>query len=131
MRQVPRRVDPEQTAASPPAVLASSEAAPPPRALALGEQAVASREPVIDSSGLEGTHLVAVRLERQRLPYGAVVVAVGMDALLRVQRQTRQAAFLFAVVAVLLLALTLDRLARRFVHEPLAAVLRRWLDAKA
>jgi signal transduction histidine kinase len=70
-----------------------------------------------------GLHLVAVPLERQRQRYGAVVVAVGMDALRRVQDQSRQAAFLFAAVAIVLLVIGLERLTRRFVHEPLGAVL--------
>lgn len=112
------------TAALPPAVVASTEREPPSRALALGARAVTHGEPVTDAEGPVGPHLVAVPLERQRKRYGAVVVAVGMDALLRVQQQSRAAAFVFAAVAIVLLALGLDRLARRFVHEPLAGVLK-------
>jgi two-component system, NtrC family, sensor kinase len=112
------------TAAAPAAVIATTDATAPPRALALGEQAVARRDLATYADDPVGLHFVAVPLERQRQPYGAVVVAVGMDALGRVQRQGRQAALVFAVVAILLLALGLDFLARRFVHRPLAAVLR-------
>jgi two-component system NtrC family sensor kinase len=111
------------TSASPPAIVASTETTPPPRALALGGEAVARGGLVTDADGPLGLHFVAVSLERQHQRYGAVVVAVGMDALQRVQRQSRQAAIAFAVVAILLLAAGLDLLARRFVHVPLAAVL--------
>jgi two-component system NtrC family sensor kinase len=105
------------------AVVASTELEPPLRALELGAAAVAGAEPVTAADGPEGQHLVAVPLERQHQRHGAVVVGVGMDPLRRVQKQSRQAAFAFGAVAIVLLALGLDRLARRFVHEPLAAVL--------
>jgi signal transduction histidine kinase len=111
------------TAGHPSALIATTDAAAPARALPLGEQAVARGELVTYADGPVGLHLVAVPLERQHRPYGAVVVAVGMDALRRVQRQSQQAALVFAAAAVLLLALGLDLLARRFVHRPLAAVL--------
>ena len=119
------------TAAAPATVIAGTDATAPPRALSLGERAVAGGEPVTYADGPVGLHFVAVPLERQRRPYGAVVVAVGMEALLRVQRQSRQAALVFAAVAVLLLALGLDLLARRFVHRPLGAVLRTMARASA
>ncbi len=102
---------------------ASTELAPPPRASWLGAQALARGELVNDADGPLGLHLVAVPLERQHRRRGAVVVAVGMDALLRVRRQGRQAALLFAAGAVVLLALGLDLVARRVVHRPLGAVL--------
>jgi two-component system, NtrC family, sensor kinase len=105
-------------------VVASSAATAPLRAVPLGELAVARGELVTYADGPVGLHFVAVPLERQRQPYGAVVVAVGMDALHRVQRQSRLAALVFAAVAVLLLVLGLDLLGRRFVHRPLAAILR-------
>jgi signal transduction histidine kinase len=54
-----------------------------------------------------------------------------MDALLRVQRQSRQAALVFAAAAILLIALGLDLLGRRFVHRPLADVLRTMARASA
>jgi signal transduction histidine kinase len=111
------------TAAAPAAIIASSDATAPPRALALGERAVVRGELVSYADGPVGLHFVAVPLERHRQRYGAVVVAVGMDALRRVQRQSRQAALVFAAVAIVLLALGLDFLGRRFVHRPLAAVL--------
>lgn len=111
------------TAGRPPALVATTDAAASPRALSLGERAVAGGELVPYADGPVGLHFVAVPLERQHRPYGAVVVAVGMDALRRVQRQSHQAALVFAVAAVFLLALGLDLLARRFVHRPLAAVL--------
>jgi two-component system NtrC family sensor kinase len=119
------------TAAAPAAIIASTDATAPPRALSLGERAVAGGEIVTYADGPVGLHFVAVPLERQRQPYGAVVVAVGMDALRRVQGQSRQAALVFAAVAILLLALGLDLLARRFVHRPLAGVLRTMARASA
>jgi len=111
------------TAIAPPSVVAGTDTAVPNAALGLGARAVAQAEPVSFADGQMGLHLVAVPLERQRQRYGAVVVAVGMDALRRVQDQSRQAAFLFAAVAIVLLVVGLDRLTRRFVHAPLGAVL--------
>ena len=111
------------TGASPPQVVASTERAAPVRALALGQRAVGGRELVTYADGPVGLHFVAVPLERRHVPYGAVVVAVGMDALGRVQAQSRQAALVFAAVAVGLCALGLDLVSRRFVHQPLASVL--------
>jgi signal transduction histidine kinase len=119
------------TAATPATIVASTDATAPPRALSLGERAVTQGELVTYADGPVALHFVAVPLERQHQRYGAVVVAVGMEALLRVQRQSRQAALVFAAVAVLLLALALDFLARRFVHRPLAAVLRTMARASA
>jgi signal transduction histidine kinase len=119
------------TAASPPAIVVTTDATAPPRALELGGQAVARGGLATYADGPLGLHFVAVSLERQHQRYGAVVVAVGMDALRRVQRQSRQAAIAFAIVAVLLLAAGLDLLARRFVHDPLAAVLRTMSRASA
>jgi two-component system, NtrC family, sensor kinase len=119
------------TAAAPAAVVASTDATPPPRALPLGEQAVAGGELVTYADGPVGFHFVAVPLERHGQLYGAVVVAVGMDALQRVQRQSRLAALVFAAVAIVLLALGLDFLSRRFVHRPLATILRTMSRASA
>jgi signal transduction histidine kinase len=119
------------TAASPAVVVASSDTTPSPRARPLGERAVAGGELVTYADGPVGLHFVAVPLERHRQPYGAVVVAVGMDSLQRVQRQSRQAALLLAVVAIVFLALGLDFLGRRFVHRPLGAVLRTMSRASA
>ena len=119
------------TAASPGGILASSDATAPPRALSLGEQAVVRGDLVTYADGPVGLHFVAVPLERRHERYGAVVVAVGMDALRRVQRQSRQAALVFAAVAILLLALGLDLLGRRLVHRPLAAVVRTMARASA
>jgi two-component system NtrC family sensor kinase len=112
------------TAAFPAAIVASTDATAPPRALPIGEEAIARREIVTYADDPVGLHFVAVPLERQHRPYGAVVVGVGMDALRRVQRQSRQAATVFAAVAILLLAVGLDLLGRRLVHRPLAAILR-------
>jgi two-component system NtrC family sensor kinase len=118
--------------ASPPAIVATTETtAPPPPALELGRQAVAQGGLVTYSDDPLGLHFVAISLERNHQRYGAVVVAVGMDALQRVQRQSRRAAIVFAVVAIVLLAIGLDLLARRFVHDPLAAVLRTMSAASA
>jgi two-component system, NtrC family, sensor kinase len=111
------------TAAAPPSIVATTDATAPPRALEMGKEAVARGGLITDADGPLGLHFVAVSLERQHQRYGAVVVAVGMDALRRVQRQSRQAAIAFAVIAIVLLALGLDLLARRFVHDPLAGVL--------
>jgi two-component system, NtrC family, sensor kinase len=119
------------TAAAPATVLASTDVSPPARTLSLGAEAVAVRELVTYADGPVGLHFVAVPLERRHQPYGAVVVAVGMDALRRVQRQSRLAALVFAAVAIVLLALGLDFLGRRLVHRPLAAVLRTMTRASA
>jgi two-component system, NtrC family, sensor kinase len=119
------------TAAAPGTIVASTDVSAPARTLSLGVQAVALREIVTYADGPVGLHFVAVPLERQHRPHGAVVVAVGMDALRRVQRQSQLAALVFAAVAIVLLALGLDLLGRRFVHRPLAAILRTMAHASA
>jgi two-component system NtrC family sensor kinase len=119
------------TAAAPATILASTDVSAPARTLSLGVQAVVRRELVTYADGPVGLHFVAVPLERRHQPYGAVVVAVGMDALRRVQRQSRLAALVFAAVAIVILALGLDFLGRRLVHRPLAAVLRTMTRASA
>jgi signal transduction histidine kinase len=111
------------TAASPPGVVASTEVDAPARALELGERAARAGELVTYADGPVGLHFVAVPLERQPHPHGAVVVAVGMEALGRVQSQSRQAALVFAAVAIVLIVVGLDLVSRRFVHQPLASVL--------
>jgi two-component system NtrC family sensor kinase len=119
------------TGLHPTGVVASTESEPPSRALELGERSVVHGEPVSFADGPVGLHFVAVPLERQRSPYGAVCVAVRMDALQRVQRQSRIAATAFAAVTVLALALGLDLLARRYVHRPLAGILATMARASA
>ncbi len=105
------------------AVLAATEASPPPRVGALGAEAARTREIVTFADGPLALHLAAVALPHHPGAPGAVVVAVRMDALLRVRRQSRQAALVFGAAAILLLAVFLDVLARRLVHRPLGAVL--------
>ena len=104
-------------------VLASTEAAPPARVVDLADEAAARRELVTFADGPLGLHFAAVALPGRANPPGAVVVAVRMDALLRVRRQSRQAAVVFGSAAILLLAVGLDVVARRLVHRPLGAVL--------
>jgi len=104
-------------------VVASTEADPPARVAALGAEAERRREIVTFADGPLGLHFAGVALPRRAGPPGAVVVAVRMDALLRVRRQGRQAALVFGTAAILLLAVGLDVLARRLVHRPLRAVL--------
>ena len=103
--------------------LTSTEVPPPARALELGRQAVARGEIVAHGDDPEGLHFVAVPLERAHRRYGAVVVAVGMDALRRVEAQSRLAGTLVALGGVLLLALALDLLSRRLVLRPIEAIL--------
>jgi two-component system NtrC family sensor kinase len=109
--------------AGPGTVIASTEAPPPSRALALGEESVSRGDLATYADDPRGLHFVAVPLERQHRRYGAVVAAVGMDALERVRRQTRTAAFAFASSAILVLVLALDLMGRRLVHRPLRALL--------
>jgi two-component system, NtrC family, sensor kinase len=104
-------------------VVASTVAPPPARAVALGDESVSRGQLVTYADDPVGLHFVAVPLERQHRRYGAVVVAVGMDALDRVRHQTRTAAFALAVSAILLLVVALDLVGRRLVHRPLRLLL--------
>ncbi len=108
--------------AGPNLVVVSSDAPPPPRALRLSELAARERDLVTFGDGPVGLHFAAVSLERERQPYGAVVVAVRMDSLKRVRRQSELAAVGFASAAVVLLVLGLGLLARRYVLGPLRTV---------
>lgn len=103
--------------------LTSTEVPPPQRALTLGRESMSRGELVTFADSPVGLHFVAVPLERQHRRYGAVVVSVGMDALQRVQRQSRTAAVVIAGAAILLLVVALDLVSQRLVHQPLNAVL--------
>jgi two-component system NtrC family sensor kinase len=104
-------------------IVAGTEAAAPLRVIDLADQAVRRRELVTFADGPLGLHFAALALPRQSDPPGAVVVAVRMDALQRVRRQSRQAALVLGSSAIVLLAIGLDVVARRLVHAPLGAVL--------
>jgi two-component system NtrC family sensor kinase len=66
--------------------------------------------------------LVAVPLERDQRPYGAVVVTMEMGATRRVRHEVRLTTLAFAPVAILILTVLIDLLARRLVFTPLASV---------
>src|SRR5260370_23998469 len=67
-----------------------------------------------------GARLVAVPLERDHRPYGAVVVSISMEAVQRVRDQVRTAALLFTPLAILVLVGMLHALARDLVLSPMA-----------
>jgi two-component system, NtrC family, sensor kinase len=67
--------------------------------------------------------MVAVPLERNRSPYGAVVVSISMGAVQRVRDQVRWAALLFTPLAILVLIAMLHALARDLVLLPVEDIL--------
>jgi signal transduction histidine kinase len=104
------------------AVSASTERALPPGVLELGRQAIRQRELAVSPELPGPVRLVAVPMERDQRPYGAVVVTMSMEAVQRMRRQTWLAALLFAPAAILVLTVLIDLLARRVVERPLASV---------
>src|SRR5260370_7126408 len=66
-----------------------------------------------------GARLVAVPLERDHRPYGAVVVSVSMEAVQRVRDQARTAALLFTPPAIPVLAAMLHALPRPPLLSPI------------
>lgn len=101
---------------------ASTEASPPGRVLELARRATLSREPAISEESPGPVRFVAVPLERERRPYGAVIVTMSMEALARVRRQTRMTALVVTAVTILALTAFFDIIARRLVHRRLRAI---------
>lgn len=95
-----------------------------PSAEAVAQARRAFREGKLVSSGLGplALHFVAIPLEREHQPWGAVVAGVSLEPAFRVRRQTERTAAVFAVFAILALVLALDHLARRLVLRPLGAI---------
>jgi two-component system NtrC family sensor kinase len=105
------------------AVATSTERPPPALVETLSGEAVASRERAV-SGVLDGpVRLVAVPLERDHRPYGAVVVTVSMDAVRRVRDEVNMAALVFTPLAVLVLVAMLHAMARDLVLSPLGGIL--------
>jgi two-component system, NtrC family, sensor kinase len=103
-------------------IQSSTEDHPPPQVLTLAAQAVQAREMAVSEELAGPVRLVAVPLEREHRPYGAVVVTLSMEAVERVRRQTRLTALLIAPLAIVLLMLINDGLARRLLLQPLARI---------
>jgi signal transduction histidine kinase len=103
-------------------VAASTEKVTPAGLLELGRQAIRQREMAVSAELPGPVRLVAVPMERDQRPYGAVVVTMSMEAVERMRRQTWMAALLFAPAAILVLTGLIDLLARRVVQRPLAGV---------
>ncbi|HEV8253424.1 MAG TPA: ATP-binding protein [Vicinamibacteria bacterium] len=105
------------------AVHASTDSRAPMGVRRLSREAIDKREPVV-SDPLPGLiRLVAVPLERDHHPYGAVVVSISMEAVERVRSQTRTTALIFAPLATLALTAFIGVLARGLVHRPLEEIL--------
>jgi two-component system, NtrC family, sensor kinase len=104
-----------------PAVVTTDDV-PSPEAVAQAGRASRERRLVSSGLGSSALHFVAIPLEREHRPWGAVVVAVSLEPAFRVRRQTERTAGVFAIVAILALVLALDHLARRLVLRPLGAI---------
>jgi len=102
--------------------VATTDDDPAPEALALARAAVQEGRRVASAPGGTSTHYVAVPLEREHRREGAVVVGVSLEPALRVQRQTGRTAAAFALLAILVLVIAIDLLARRIVLRPLDAL---------
>jgi two-component system, NtrC family, sensor kinase len=90
--------------------------------LELARQAIQRRELVVSAESPKSMRLVAVPLERDHRPFGAVVARMSMEVVARVRRQTRVTALWVAGVAILLLTAVIDVLARRLVYRPLSVI---------
>jgi signal transduction histidine kinase len=113
------RVDPDGAVR----VAASTEPQPPAGVHALSRKAIQARDRAVSDVLPEPERLVAVPLERDHRPYGAVVVSISMGAVQRVRDQVRTAALLFTPVAILVLVAMLHALARDLVLTPIEDIL--------
>jgi signal transduction histidine kinase len=101
----------------------STEPIPPPGAVALAAQAVAAREIVTSEPLAGGLRLVAVPLERDGGPYGAVIASLSMERLERVRRRASLGALGAWAIAVVVIAAVVGLLGRFLVDRPLASIL--------
>jgi two-component system NtrC family sensor kinase len=105
------------------AVATSTERSPAPIVETLSRQAIESRERAV-SDALDGpVRLVAVPLERDHRPYGAVAVTISMEAVSRVRDEVRMAALVVTPLAILVLVAMLHALARDLVLSPVGGIL--------
>jgi two-component system NtrC family sensor kinase len=104
-------------------VAATTEAATPDGVRALSSQALARRDRAVSAVLPGPERMVAVPLERDHRPYGAVVVSISMAAVQRVRDQVRTAALVFTPVGILLLTVMLHALARDLVLSPVGDIL--------
>ena len=103
-------------------VEASTDPHPPAGYERLVREAVATRELVVSSERAGSTRLVAVPLERDSRPYGAVVATLSMETVERLRREARTAALVFGASAILVLIVLLELLIHRFVHQPFRSI---------
>src|SRR4029079_5772941 len=84
---------------------------------------ITSRDRAVSDLVAGTLRLVAVPLERDHHPYGAVVVSISMEAVQRVRDEVRTAALLFTPLAIFVLVAMLHALARDLVLRPLEDLL--------
>jgi signal transduction histidine kinase len=104
------------------AVLASTEDLAPPGLAELALQAIEGRERVASGPLPGHLRLVAVPLERDRRPYGAVVVSMSTEASEAVVARIRRTALVVTPLAILILTALLHALTRDLVVSPLEAI---------
>lgn len=103
-------------------VVASTDAQPPPGVRTLSRAAIEARDRAVSDMLPGPERMVAVPLERDHRPYGAVVVSISMGAVQHVRDQVRWAALLFIPLAILLLTAMLHAVARDLVLSPVEGI---------
>jgi signal transduction histidine kinase len=101
-------------------VATTTERQAPDGVAELSRRAIESRDRAVSDLVAGTARLVAVPLERDHRPYGAVVVSISMEAVQRVRDEVRTAALLFTPLAILVLVGMLHALARDLVLSPMA-----------
>jgi two-component system, NtrC family, sensor kinase len=101
---------------------ASTDAAPPRDLLELAERATRAREVVVSELRPGALRLVAVPLERDRQPYGAVVVSMSVERVERLRREIRVGAATIAPLASLALMFAIWLVSQRLIHRPLESI---------
>ena len=104
-------------------VATTTERQAPDGVEALSRRAIDSRDRAVSELVAGTSRLVAVPLERDHRPYGAVVVSISMEAVQRVRDQVRTAALLFTPLAIFVLVAMLHALSRDLVLSPLEDLL--------
>ncbi len=102
-------------------VLASTSSETRPAALEAGRLAMEQR--ALRWDGAPGPiRTVALPVLRDGRPFGAVIVSLSLFSAQRLAASGFRATLWFAVAATVLLTLLVDRLARRYVYLPIAAI---------
>ncbi len=112
-----------------PSVLVSTAAQERPEVLGLAQAAMRRDETVYSS--FRALKLVAVPARREERRFGAVVVTYSKDSVEQLKREGRIVLVWFVPAAIVVLALLVDLLTRRLIHQPIGGIRRTMIRVAA